>query len=69
MTFGGRQIDMPRLRARSDQGELSLSSFQWAATKDPLNAHTIEAVAAGVSTRQYARGVRNFVCEPVWFIV
>ncbi len=55
VTMGGRQIDMPRLRARSDQGEVELSSFQWAASRDPLNAHTIEAIAAGVSTRRYAR--------------
>ena len=55
VTLGGRQIDMPRLRARSDQGELGLSSFRWAASRDPLNAHTLEAIAAGVSTRRYAR--------------
>ena len=46
---------MPRLRARSDDGELGLSSFRWAALTDPLNAHTLEAIAAGVSTRRYAR--------------
>ena len=29
-------------------------SFQWAAATDPLNEHTLAAVAAGVSTRRYA---------------
>lgn len=55
VTLGGRQIELPRLRVRSDEGELSLASFQWAASRDPLNAHTMAAVTAGVSTRQYRR--------------
>ena len=29
-------------------------SFQWAAATDPLDEHTLAAVAAGVSTRRYA---------------
>ncbi len=55
ITLGGRLIDLPRLRARDEQGELSLSSFRWAAVRDPLNRHTLDAIAAGVSTRKYAR--------------
>jgi len=55
VTLGGRQIEMPRLRARSAEGELSLASFSWAASRDPLNAHTMEAIGAGVSTRKYHR--------------
>lgn len=55
VTLGGRQIEMPRLRARSAEGELGLSSFRWAASRDPLNAHTMEAIGAGVSTRKYRR--------------
>lgn len=56
VTLGGREIEIPRLRARSADGELSLASFQWAASHDPLNAHTMAAIGAGVSTRKY-RGV------------
>lgn len=36
------------------EGELSLRSFEWAAGGDPLDATTMAAIAAGVSTRRYA---------------
>ena len=55
VTLGGRQVALPRLRVRDAAGEVPLGSFQWAAATDPLEAHTLEAVAAGVTTRQYAR--------------
>ena len=45
---------MPRLRVRTTDGEVPLRSFQWAAATDPPGAHTLSAVAAGVSTRRYA---------------
>ena len=45
---------MPRLRVRSADGEAPVASFQWAAATDPLDEHTLAAVAAGVSTRRYA---------------
>ena len=51
VTLGGRQVAVPRLRVRSADGEESLPS---AATTDPLDEHTLAAVAAGVSTRRYA---------------
>ena len=54
VTLGGRQVEVPRLRVRSADGEVPLVSFQWAAVTDPLNEHTLAAVAAGVSTRRYA---------------
>ena len=54
VTLGGRQVTVPRLRVRSADGEESLPSFRWAATTDPLDEHTLAAVAAGVSTRRYA---------------
>ena len=54
VTLGGRQIELPRLRVRSADGEVPLASFQWAAATDPLDKHTLAAVAAGVSTRRYA---------------
>ena len=54
MTLGGRQVEVPRLRVRRAEGEVPLASFQWAASTDPLDEHTLAAVAAGVSTRRYA---------------
>ena len=33
---------------------MGLPSFQWVAATDPLDEHTLSAVAAGVSTRRYA---------------
>lgn len=55
VALGGREIDIPRLRARGAEGELQLPSFQWAADRDPLNEHTLSMIAAGASMRQYAR--------------
>ena len=54
VTLGGRQVEVPRVRVRSAEGEVPLASFQWAASTDPLDEHTLAAVAAGVSTRRYA---------------
>ncbi|MDE0385823.1 MAG: IS256 family transposase [Defluviicoccus sp.] len=54
VTLGGRHVAVPRLRVRSADGEVALPSFQWAAATDPLDEHTLAAVAAGVSTRRYA---------------
>jgi transposase-like protein len=54
VTFGGRRIGMRRLRVRSVKGtEVEVPSFVWAAHRDPLDAHTLGAIAAGVSTRRY----------------
>jgi hypothetical protein len=51
----GGHTDIRRPRARAlDSGELPLPTFTWAAGADPLNAATLAAVAAGVSTRRYA---------------
>lgn len=55
VVLGGQRIDIRRPRARAlDSGELPLPTFAWAAGADPLNAATLAAVAAGVSTRRYA---------------
>ena len=54
VVLGGRQVEVPRLRVRSADGEVPLVSFEWAAATDPLDEHTLAAVAAGVSTRRYA---------------
>jgi len=53
--LGGQRIAVRRPRARSmTEGELALRSFQWAAGADPLDAATMAAIAAGVSSRRYA---------------
>jgi hypothetical protein len=58
VTLGGRRIGIRGPRARSVQGaEESLPSFAWAANRDPLDAHTLDAIAVGVSTRRYARSL------------
>ena len=55
VVLGGQRIAVRRTRARStSEGELALPSFQWAACGDPLDAATMAAIAAGVSTRRYA---------------
>lgn len=54
VTLGGRRIAIARPRARAVQaGELALPTFAWAAHEDPLNAATMAAMAARVSTRRY----------------
>lgn len=56
VTLGGRRIDIKRPRARTLAGrEVELPSFVFAADRDPLDEHTLEAIAAGVSTRKYPR--------------
>lgn len=55
VVLGGQRIGVKRPRARSvDHGELQLPSYAWAAERDPLDAATLQAIAAGVSTRRYA---------------
>lgn len=54
VTLAGQRIAIARPRARHiDSGEVSLPSFQWATHRDPLDAATIAAMTAGVSTRRY----------------
>ena len=54
VVLGGRRIAIARPRARAVRAaELVLPSFAWAAHEDPLNAATMAAVAARVSTRRY----------------
>ena len=60
VVLGGQRISIKRPRARAvaagvDAGELDLPTYTWAANADPLNAATIAAVAAGVSTRRYRK--------------
>ena len=46
VVLGGRQVEVLRLRMRSADGEVPLVSFEWAAATDPLDEHTLAAVAA-----------------------
>jgi putative transposase len=58
VTLGGRRIAIPRPRVRSQAGqEVALPSFAFAASRDPLDHHTLKAVVCGVSTRKYARSL------------
>jgi transposase-like protein len=58
VVLGGRRIGVRRLRVRSrEQGELGLPSFEAAAREDPLDRHTLEAIACGVSMRRYERSL------------
>jgi len=58
VTLGGRRIGMKRPRVRSQEGkELALPSFAFAAGRDPLDRHALDAVACGVSSRKYARSL------------
>ena len=58
VTLGGRRVRMRRPRVRSRAGrELDLPSFAFAAHRDPLDAHALNAIACGISTRKYARSL------------
>ena len=58
VTLGGRRISIPRPRVRSQEGkEMMLPSFAFAASRDPLNRHTLNAVACGISSRKNARSL------------
>ncbi len=54
VVLGGRRIGVQRPRARQvEGGELVLPTFTWAAGADPLDRATMQAIAAGVTTRRY----------------
>jgi len=58
VTLGGRRIAITRPRVRSKEGlEVELPSFAFAANRDPLDRHTLNAVACGISNRKYARSL------------
>jgi transposase-like protein len=64
IVLGGRRIDMRRLRVRSvEQREVRLPSFEAAASEDPLDRHTLEAIASGVTMRRYARSLEPLPAE------
>ncbi len=56
VTLGGRRVPISRPRVRSKEGqELKLATFGFATSRDPLDRHTLDAVACGVSSRKYGR--------------
>jgi transposase-like protein len=58
IVLGGRRIGLRRPRVRSvDRCEVRLASFEAAAKQDPLDRHTLEAIAAGVTMRRYGRSL------------
>jgi transposase-like protein len=58
VTLGGRRIAIKRPRVRSKEGgEVELPSFAFATDRDPLDQHTLNAVACGISSRKYARSL------------
>jgi putative transposase len=58
ITLGGRRIPITRPRVRSKEGqEVELPSFAFAASRDPLDRHAMNAVACGISGRKYARSL------------
>ena len=58
VTLGGRRIAIKRPRVRSKEGqEVELPSFAFAADRDPLDHHALNAVACGISNRRYARSL------------
>ena len=58
VTLGGRRIPIARPRARTIEGqELELPTFAFASSRDPMDRHTLNAVACGISSRKYARSL------------
>ena len=55
VTLGGARVEIQRLRVRGPDGEVRLESFEWASSRDAMERHTMEAIASGVSTRNYRR--------------
>lgn len=60
VTLGGRRIPIPRPRVRSTEGEeVELPTFAFASRRDPMDRHTLNAVACGISNRKYARSLER----------
>ncbi len=52
VTLGGRRVPIRRPRVRTQDGqEMKLPSFVFAANRDPLDDHAVNAVACGISAR------------------
>jgi putative transposase len=58
VTLGGRRVPIRRPRVRTKDGhEMELPSFAFAAGRDPLDRHAMNAVACGISGRKYSRSL------------
>lgn len=57
VTLGGRRVgvEKPRVRSADGSAEVSLSTYEHFANRDPLTELIFERMLAGVSTRNYAR--------------
>jgi len=57
VTLGGRRVDFrrPRVRSADGESEVSLSTYEHFADRDPLARVVLERMLAGVSTRRYRR--------------
>src|ERR1035437_4546973 len=62
LTLGGRRaaVCRPRMRTADDEHELSVSTYEYFADRDPLTRAVMDRMLAGVSTRRFAS-----VGEPV----
>jgi len=60
VVLGGRRIGLrrPRVRSVADR-EIPLPSFEAASKADPLDRHTLEAIASGVTMRRYGRSLER----------
>jgi putative transposase len=60
IVLGGRRIGLqrPRVRSVADR-EVRLPSFEAASKQDPLDRHTLEAIASGVTMRRYGRSLER----------
>ena len=57
VTLGGRRVAVkrPRMRRADGEAEVSLSTYQHFADRDPLSRLVLEQMLAGVSTRRFER--------------
>jgi putative transposase len=66
MTLGGRRVPVtrPRVRSADDARELPVATYEYFASRDPLQRAVMDRMLAGVSTRKFER-VAEPVGEPV----
>src|SRR6266576_1911393 len=57
VTLGGRRVSVkhPRVGSADGEAEVSLSTYQHFADRDPLSRLVLEQMLAGVSTRRFQR--------------
>src|SRR4051794_8055418 len=56
MTLGGRRVAVrrPRVRTADDEHEITVTSYEYFADRDPLTRAVMDRMLAGVSTRKFA---------------